>query len=67
MTTLADWDREMERMTDQELSTMADHLGALLQWPFFSKAYKGFGLSAVKIILRNEIDRREREGWNDYK
>jgi hypothetical protein len=77
MTTLSDWDREMDRMSAAEMEEMADHLGALNAWPFFRKAYKGHGLTFVRRMLRAraellrlqetqaDLDRYDDEAYRD--
>lgn len=75
MATLRELTGETDRMTVTEMQEMADHIGSLLQWPFFREAYKGLGLDIVRSILRSAAaDRADREariaadehqGYND--
>jgi len=62
MATIGDWQREFERMSAPEMKDMADHIGYLLQWPFFKEAYKGLGLEVVKHMLREKANAADRVG-----
>jgi hypothetical protein len=50
MTTFKDWDNETEKMTIEDLDKYGAALETLLEWPFFKKAFDGFGLPVVKTI-----------------
>jgi hypothetical protein len=58
MTTFADWDKEVEGQSEENLRKYQDALETLMGWDFFKAAYNGYGLPSVKNILAVELNNR---------
>ena len=60
MANIAEWEKEIEELSESEKKKIIESLRTLMGWDFFRKAFDGFGLATIQQIAEG-VDRHAKD------
>jgi len=57
---MTEWDKEVGKLSKEDLQKYTDAMETLLSWPVFLREYKMFGVRLIRDILKFELKGRKK-------